>query len=110
MNEEIRRVVTFVGATGRVLRFQMRDDTGVVVDVSGYDSAAISGKLGTTEKIKNAVCDIEADVNGWVEYTPAAGEIDTTGDIRCNLKLVAATLPDYTEEFIIEVATPHDYS
>jgi len=109
MAQELRRITTFVGATGRALRFQLRDATGVVIDLSGYTSAAISGKLDTTEKIQNEAVTIEAGTDGWVSFTPSSGAIDTEGEIRAQIKLIAAA-NDYTDEFVIEVLAVHDYT
>jgi len=110
MAEELRRVKTFVGATGRVLKFQLRDSTGEAIDLTDYTAAVISGANGETEQIQRETCDIQTGTDGWLHYTPSATAVGTTGDVRCNIKLTKASTTDYTSEFIIEVATVHDYA
>lgn len=105
--KELRRVQTVVGATGRKLRLQVRrPDTGAAFDLTSYTSATLTAKFaGAVEnKIDGEACTIEAGTDGWVYYYPAAGEVDTAGDLlaRVTLDPNTGTL-DYTERFVIEV-------
>lgn len=106
----MRDIYTFVGATGRQLKFQLRDETGNIIDASGYSTAHISGLLGAVEKIQQGVCDLTDAATGWVYYTPAAGEIDTEGTIKAQIKLTSGSSVDFTEEFNIIVQAAHDYA
>ena len=110
-NEERRRIVTFIGATARKLRFQMRaPDTGLPVDLSSLVSASISARFTTsgTYQISSAAMTVEAGTEGWVYFYPTSAQVDTKGDLLAQIRLDYATDLDYCDEYIIEVRTPHD--
>jgi hypothetical protein len=112
-NENLRRTITFVGATGRKIRLQMRDpDTGAPNDISSVDTATISGRFtGATEyTIQATALTIEEGTDGWVYFFPATSEVATDGDMRCQVRLLSGTEPDYSDPFILEIQEPEHYT
>jgi hypothetical protein len=112
-NEERRRIVTYIGATGRKLRFQMRDPgTGIAVDLSALVSATISAQsiAGDAYEIEAASMTIEAGTDGWLYFYPTAGQVDAKADLISQIRLVYASDVDFCDEFIIEVRTPRHYT
>ena len=113
-NEDLRRVKTYVGASGKLLRFQMRDpDTGAVVDISsGYSNATISARFSgeSTYKIQAEALTIEVGTQGWVSFYPSPGGIDTEGDLRAQIRIINPVGIDFTDKFIIEVDNPYHYT
>lgn len=107
IREEMRRIYTVKGATGRKLRFQVRQpDTGAAFDLTGYAGATISASFAgaSAKKIDAATLTIEAGTEGWVYFYPTAAQIDTAGDLiaRITLDPNTGTL-DFTRRFVIEV-------
>lgn len=105
MSDDLRRVRTWAGAT-RQIRLQIRNSDGTAKDLSAFDSATVSADLGGTAKITAETVTIEGGTSGWVNFTPAAGEIDVAGDYRAQIRFVDGTDVDYTDQFIIEVGDP----
>lgn len=111
-NEELRRIKTFVGATGRKLRFQMRDpSTGAAYDLTGFSAATISARVfGETDyKIQAAVLTIEAGTAGWVYFFPTTAHIDTAGELVAQIFLDSGADEDYSDKLIIEIEAPEHY-
>ncbi len=112
-NEERRRITTYIGATGRKLRFQMRDPgTGVAVDLTSVVSATISAQstTGTAYEIEAAALTKEAGTDGWLYFYPTAGQVATKADLIAQIRLVYASDVDFCDEFIIEIKTPRHYT
>lgn len=107
MHEELRRVRTWVGAT-KQLRLQVRNADGTAADLSGYASATVSANNGATAKIASATVTIEsAGSTGYVNFTPDSADIDEAGDYLAQIRFVDGSgNVDYTDKFVIEVATP----
>lgn len=112
-NEELRRIKTYVGATGRKLRFQMRDlSTGAAYDMSGASGVTISArKVGSvTYKIQAATMTVEAGTSGWVYFYPTAGECDTKGEYRGMVRWTGANGTEFSDRVIIEIEEPDHYT
>jgi len=108
-SEERRRIKTFVGATARKLRFQLRDpDTGAIVDATPVTAAYVSAQNGDTFQISSAVLTIEVGTDGWMYFYPTAPEVAAAGDLVANIRLEYTGDLDYGDTMIIEVATPVD--
>lgn len=118
MDSELSRVVTYVGADGRNLRWQAKTEDGAAYDLSSIrdnGSATISARLGdggSTDDwlIKASAVTIEAGadgVAGWHNYTPTAAELPTAGEYIAQVRLVdVSSRVDYLGEVIIEVREP----
>lgn len=110
MNEDLRRIKTYVGASGKRLRFQLRDkSTGEPLDLSsGYSSFTISARESgaSSRKIDAATLTVESGTDGWVYFFPAPAGIDTAGDLRAQIQFVNSYGLDMTDKFIIEVEEP----
>jgi hypothetical protein len=112
-NENLPRVITYVGATGRKIRLQMRDpDTGAPNDISAVDTATISGSFtGDADyTIQSAAMTIEGGALGWLYFYPATSHLADTGDMRCQVRLLTGTEPDYSAEFVLEIREPEHYT
>jgi len=112
-SEERRRIITYVGATGRKLRFQMRDqDTGAAIDQTDTVSATISAQSlsGTAYEIEAATLTKEDGTDGWWYFYPTAGQIDTKADLDAQIRLVYASTVDFCNEFVIEIRQPRHYT
>lgn len=105
--EHLARLRTVVGAD-RELQAAITDDDGVIRDLTGYSSATVSARLGSTYKISAANVTIEdGGSTGYVSFTPDSGDIDVSGDYRAMIRFVTALgAIDYSDEFIIEVSQP----
>jgi hypothetical protein len=113
--EDLRRIITYVGATGKMLRFQMRDpETGAIVDLNsgGYSVPTISAReTGLTEyRIEAAALTIEAGAWGWLNFYPSSDHLVSVGDLRAQIRIENTTGPDFTDQFIIEIQDPIHYS
>jgi len=98
----------YVGATGRKIRAQVRDDDGNILDQTG-NTVKLSAKLGDTYKIQAATMTVEAGTDGWVYYMPAAGEVDTEGEYKAQVRIEEGGLVDYADPFVIDVIDPIHY-
>ena len=116
-DQEMPRVKTYVAADGRRLRFQAKDEDGVVYDLSDIrdnGSATFSACLGDVEtdanwKIKRATVTIEAGVLGWHYIEPTAAEVPTAGEMIGQVKLIdSGAAVDYLEPVVIVVDDPYD--
>jgi hypothetical protein len=110
-NPEIRRIKTWVGATARKLRFQVRNpETLLPIDLGDVENAYLSASIDerATYKFANVVMRIEVGTDGWCYFYPTAAQVDTAGDYYGNIKLEYTDTLDYSKEFIIEVGTPND--
>ena len=112
---ELERVTTYVGADGRQIRLQVKDEDGNAYDLSGFSSCTVSARLGSgssaTWKIQAKSVTIEAGTDGWVHFTPSASEIDTEGEYLAQFRFVdAGSLVDYTDPFIIDVVSAIHYT
>lgn len=115
MERELSRVYTYVGADGRELRWQAKDEDGAAYDLSEWrdnGSATISARLGDGSedddyKIKAAAITIEAGTDGWFNYTPTAAEIAVAGEMIAHVRLVdSGSKIDYLEPMVIVVEEP----
>lgn len=106
-SNELRRIRTVVGATGRKLRFQIRrPDTGAAFDLTSYAGATITARVpgAAVNKIDGVTLTIEAGTDGWAYFYPAAGHVDTAADLYARITLDPNTgTLDYSERFVIEV-------
>lgn len=99
----------YVGATGRKIRVQIRDDDGNVLDQTG-NTHKLSGRLGDTYKIQAVTMTVEVGTDGWVYYMPSAGEVDTEGRFDCQVQITEGGLVDYTDPFILDNKAPIHYT
>ena len=105
------RIKTYIGATARKLRFQMRDpDTGGALDITDVVTAVISAKFDgvATYQIESASMTIEVGTDGWLYFYPTSAQVDTKGDLSANIRLNYASDLDYSNEFVIEVDNAYD--
>ena len=100
---------TYVGADGREIRRQAKDDSGTPIDLTGR-TGTLSARLGqgTTAdwKIKAQAITIEGGILGWYTYTPTAAEIDVKGEYQAQARFVDTGAIDYDDEFILDVLDP----
>ena len=111
MEEDLKILPTFVGATGRKLRIQIRDADGNPYDFSGGGfTGTLSAQQSGVYKIQAQDVTFEAGADGWVWYLPTAGEVDTPGDFFAQVRFVTGTGPDFTQRFILRIKDPDHYT
>ena len=103
---------TYVGADGRQIRRQAKDETGTAIDLTGR-TGTISARLGSGStadyKIEASAITIEVGTSGWWTYTPTAAEVDVKGEYQAQARFVDGTDIDYDDEFILDVLEPIHY-
>jgi hypothetical protein len=99
----------YVGATGRKIRVQVRDDDGNVLDQTG-NTHKLSARLGTVYKIEAVTMTVEVGTDGWIYYMPSAAEVATEGEYNCQVQVTSGGLVDYTDPFILDNREPIHYS
>ena len=100
----VERIRTYVGADGRQIRIQAKDEDGDAYDLSGFSSATLSMRKDGTYKISRLACVIEAGTDGYLHFTPTAAQLDTKGVHDAQIRLVSGVdAVDFLEPFQIEV-------
>lgn len=105
---------TYVGADGRQIRRQAKDESGTVIDLTGR-TGTISARSGSGSaavyKIEAEDVLIEGDTNGWWTYTPTSTEVNESGELQAQVRftVTATDLVDFDDEFILDVLEPIHY-